>query len=167
MSIDEGLAQELNKQLNVELEAAYLYLSMSGYLSSCSLDGMAHWMLLQSKEEVEHAMKFFNYLLDRDYTPRMLPITQPKVEFTSVLEVYQTALENEQKLAGVLNDLAETALQKKDNTTYQFLEWFLTEQVEEIATCNTIVDKLKLIGDNGYGLLMLSGELGQRTATDG
>jgi ferritin len=156
------LQERLNEQINVELQAAYLYFSMAAYFDSLSLDGFAHWMKTQAQEEVTHAMKIYQYLSDLGVAAEMLAIPAPATKFESPLKAFEIALGHEKKLARILNELSGLALEEKDNTTYSFLDWFLTEQVEEIALVGGIVDKLKLVGDNGLGLLMLSNELGQR-----
>lgn len=156
------LHEALNKQVNLEFGSAYLYLSMAAYFDAQSLDGFSQWMKEQAKEEVMHAMKIYQYILDREGEVTMLAIAQPITKFSSVLEVFEKALEHERKLADALNDLAGITLQVKDNTSHAFLEWFLNEQVEEVATASTICDKIRLIGNNGHGILMLNNELGQR-----
>ncbi|RMG40664.1 MAG: ferritin [Candidatus Dadabacteria bacterium] len=160
--IGKRLADELNKQINIELFAAYQYFSMAAYCEAKSLDGFASWMKVQAQEELSHALKIYDYLIDRGATVTMLAIEQPKVKFNSVLDAFQTALKNEEDLGTRFNELSEIAREEKDNITYSFLKWFLDEQVEEVALVSSVIDKLKLIGDNGYGLLMLSNELGQR-----
>ncbi len=160
--LSDTLHTKLNEQLNFELESAYVYFSMAAYMDSVSLDGFASWMKLQAQEEIGHAMRIYNYINDRGKAAVMLALPQPPTKFKSVLEVFKTALGHEEKLATKLNTLSQEALSEKDNTTYTFLEWFLTEQVEEVSTVSTICDKLEMIGDNGYGVLMLSNELGQR-----
>ncbi len=161
------LKDELNRQLNIELQASYLYISMAAYLDSKSLNGFAHWMKVQAHEEILHALKFYRYLLDSGSSVEMLPLPQPRTAFKSVLETFELALENEKQLQDKFNQLTALAMGEKDNTTCNFLQWFLSEQVEEIAVCASIVDKLRLIGDNGYGLLMLNNELAARPQATG
>ena len=160
--LQKDLEQKLNEQLNFELESAYVYFALAAYMDSESLDGFASWMKVQAQEEIAHAMRIYNYINDRGSRVTLASVPQPKGNFESVLDAFETALAHEIKLSERLNDLAEVARGAKDNTTYTFLDWFLTEQVEEVSSVQTICDKLKLIGDNGYGLLMLSNELGQR-----
>lgn len=162
MMISETLNEALQDQLNFELESAYLYFAMGAYMDSLSLTGFSHWMKMQAQEEVQHAVKIYNYLNDRGARVKMLPLPAPKNDYTNVLEVFEAALGHEKKLSSKLNVLADAALKERDNTTYSFLEWFLTEQVEEVSMITTICDKLRLIGDNGHGLLMLNNELGGR-----
>jgi ferritin len=164
--ISEKLVQEFNQQICREFESAYLYLSMAAYCKSQSLDGFENWMLLQAQEEIGHAMKIYNYVLDRGRQVTLAALPQPRSTFKSMQEVFQVALDNEVDLDKKLNGLANAALAERDNTSHVFLEWFLTEQVEEVSTCNTILDKLKLIGDNGYGLLALNDEMAQRQSAE-
>ncbi len=160
--ISKALHEALNKQINEEFASSYLYLSMAAYFDSQSLDGFSSWMKAQAQEEIAHGMKIYDYILDRDETVTMLAIEQPRVEFASPLDAFQQALDHEKELSEKLNAIAQLALEAKDNTSYSFLEWFLNEQVEEVATASTIVDKLKLIGDNGFGVLRLNDDLGKR-----
>lgn len=166
--LSDSLQNELNLQINRELESAYIYFSMAADLELRSLDGFAHWMKTQAQEEVAHAMKIYQYLIDQGAKVTLLALPQPQTEFSSPLEVFEKALEHEKKIADSLNSLSDLAMKERDNTTYSFLEWFLTEQVEEISTASGIVDKVRMVGDNGHGLLMLDSELGKRQllATD-
>lgn len=160
--LSQSLIDKLNDQLNFEFESAYVYFSMATYMEGKSLDGFAHWMKLQAEEEVTHAMRIYKYLNDLGAKVVLQEIKKPPSDFSSVLDAFEIALKHEEKLARRLNEIAGVALEEKDNTTYQFLEWFLTEQVEEISSVGTVCDKLRLIGDNGHGLLMLNNELGSR-----
>ncbi|MCB0352610.1 MAG: ferritin [Bdellovibrionales bacterium] len=160
--LSPALVERLNDQLNFELESAYVYFSMAAYMEGQSLDGFAHWMKLQAEEEIGHAMRIYKYLTDLGANVTLEAIKKPPCDFSSVLNAFETALKHEENLARRLNEIAGVALSEKDNTTYQFLDWFLTEQVEEISSVGTVCDKLRLIGDNGYGILMLNTELGAR-----
>lgn len=166
MMLSPKLEDELNKQINREIMSAYLYLSMSAYCEHINMEGFAKWMLIQSQEELLHAMKIFNYVRDREGRVKMLPIAQPQIEFSSLQQVFEEAVKNERDLAEKLNALASLAFENKDNTTYNFLDWFLSEQVEEIAITQGVLDKIKLVGDNGHGLLILNNELGSRVLED-
>jgi ferritin len=152
-----------NSQINAELYSSYLYLSMSAYCDSQNLAGMANWMRIQAQEEHTHAMKFFEFVNERDGRVLLTQIEAPKTEWTSPLDVFEETLAHEQKVTGLINDLVDLSLSEKDHASNTFLQWFVTEQVEEESTAKTIVDKLKLIGDNPVALYMLDGELGQRT----
>lgn len=160
--LQQSLVEKLNDQLNFELHSAYVYFAMAADMDHRSLDGFANWMKIQAQEEIQHAMRIYNYVNDRGAKVELAAQAQPKGEFASVAEVFEVALQHEVALSERLNELAGVALELKDNTTYSFLEWFLTEQVEEVSMVQSICDKVKMIGDNGYGLLQLSDELGKR-----
>jgi ferritin len=153
-----------NRQLNAEFYSAYLYLSMSAHFEAQSLKGMAHWMRIQAQEEAGHAMKFFDFIHERDGRVTLTEIESPKTVWASPLEVFQDAYEHEQKVTAMINDLSSLAAASKDHAAHNFLEWFVAEQVEEEDAARTIVDQLKLVGDDGVGQFILDQQLGQRTA---
>ena len=152
-----------NKQLNAELDSAYLYLSMSAYFDSENLSGMGDWMRFQAQEELGHAMKFFSFINERDGRVLLAQLGTPKSEWASPLNAFEEALAHEEKITGLINGLVDLALAEKDHASNTFLQWFVTEQIEEESSVKTIVDKLKLIGDSPVALYMLDGQLGQRT----
>ena len=152
-----------NGHINAEMFSSYLYLSMSAYFDSQNLTGMSSWMKVQAQEELTHAMKFFTFLDDRGGRVILSSIETPRSEWGSALEVFQDALEHERMVTGLVGDLAELALAERDHASSTFLQWFITEQVEEESVAQSIVDKLKIIGDNPVAIYMLDGELGQRT----
>ena len=152
-----------NGQLNAELYSSYLYLSMSAYFNSQNLAGMANWMRIQAQEELAHVTKFFDFINDRDGRVLLAQVEAPKTEWTSPLDVFEDTLEHERKVTGLVNDLVDLSLDERDHASNTFLQWFVTEQVEEESAAKAIVDKLKLIGDKPVALYMLDGQLGQRT----
>ena len=158
-----NMQEALNEQINAELYSSYLYLSMSAYFDSQTLTGMANWMRIQAQEELIHAMKFFDFINERDGRVLLTRIEDPKTEWASPLDAFEDSLGHERKVTGLINDLMDLSLGEKDHATNTFLQWFVTEQVEEESAAKTVVDKLKLIGDNPVALYMLDGELGQRT----
>ncbi len=163
--LNEKLEKALNDQLNAEFYSAYLYLSMAAYFRSISLSGFANWMEVQYQEEVAHAMKFYNYINERGGRVIMQAIEAPPTQWESPLAVFEATLKHEQKVTGLINDLVELAIQEHDHATNIFLQWFVTEQVEEEDSASEVVEKLKLMGDARGGLFMLDRELGQRTFT--
>ncbi|MCB0319553.1 MAG: ferritin [Bdellovibrionales bacterium] len=163
--LNEKLQSLLCAQLNLELYSAYTYLAMAAYMDERSLDGFSHWMKLQAEEELVHAQKVYTYLSDVGAKVTFEAIAKPLGEFSSVLEAFQKALEHEKLLAERLNEISVSASEARDNTTVSFLDWFLTEQVEEVASTTTICEKLKLIGNDGNGLLMFNNELRTRQRT--
>ncbi len=158
-----NIQEALNKQINAELFSSYLYLAMAAYFDSQSLAGMANWMRIQTQEELVHVMKFFDFINERDGRVLLAAIDGPKAEWTSPLDAFEAVLEHERKVTGLINDLVDLSLSERDHAANTFLQWFVTEQVEEEAAAKTIVDKLKLVGDNPVALYMLDGELAQRT----
>ena len=163
--IKDKVEKALNIQVNKEMYSSYLYLSMSSYFSSLNLDGFANWMRVQAHEELFHAMKFYDYILERGGTVVLTAIEAPPHEWDSPLAVFKHVYEHEQKVTGLINDLVNVALAEKDHATSAFLQWFVTEQVEEEASADALVKKLELVGDQGSGLLMIDQELGQRVFT--
>ncbi len=154
----------INEQIKDELYSAYLYLSMSAHFEAANLSGFAHWMRLQSQEEVEHAMKFFDFVNERGGQVVLQAIDQPPVEFGSPLDIFEQTLEHERKVTALINELYELALEENDYPTQMMLQWFIEEQVEEEASAGEIVETLKMLGDQTHALVMLDRELGQREA---
>ncbi len=165
--LTEKIGRELNEQMNREFYSANLYLALSAWLDAHSLKGMAHWMRLQAEEEQEHGMKIFDFIQERGGQAIMGAIEAPPIEWESTLQVFEAAWEHERFITSHINELADLAIQEKDFATQSFLQWFITEQVEEEATVSEIVERLRLIGDNGAALFMLEADLGRRTATPG
>jgi len=159
----EVIQNALNAQLTREMYSSNLYLAMAGYFQSINLKGFAHWMRLQAQEETTHAMKFFDYLLDRGAIVQIDAIEKPPSKWDSPLAAMEAALKHEQFITQNINSLADLAIKEGDHATQIFLQWFVTEQVEEEANVTEIVEKLKLIGDWKGGLLMIDNELGKRT----
>jgi ferritin len=152
----------INDQIKNELYSAYLYLSMSAYFEGANLPGCAHWMRVQSQEEVSHAMKFFEFVFDRGGRVMLQAIDQPPVDFKSPLDIFQQSLQHEQKVTAMINHIYEVAVKENDYATQTFVQWFITEQVEEEKNATQIVDQLKAVGDQPAALFMLDGHLGKR-----
>ena len=152
----------LNSQLNAELFSAYLYMSMAAYFESLNLTGFANWMKVQTQEELFHAQKFFDHINERGGRVIMQAIEKPETDWESTLTVFEFTYKHEQKVTSLINDLVELARTEKDNATYNFLQWFVSEQVEEEALVDAVLQKLKLVGDFGPGIFMVNQEMGQR-----
>lgn len=163
--IGKKMQEAMNEQIKHELESAYLYLSMVAYFHSEGLDGMAQWMRAQTQEELVHAMKFFDYIRDRDGRVELLPLAQPKREWTSPLEAFQEAYQHEQFISSKIDGLVKLAAAEGDHPASILLQWFVTEQVEEEASTSKVAQMLERIGDSGHGLVMLDRELGTRSFT--
>ncbi|MDY7075737.1 MAG: ferritin [Chloroflexota bacterium] len=162
--LSQTIQDAMNEQIKNELYSAYLYLSMSAYCESINFAGFAHWMRMQEQEEKMHALKFYDFIHERGGRVVLQAIDQPPIEFQSPLEVFEKTLEHEQKVTAMINDLYALAVQEKDYASQIFLQWFVTEQVEEEDNANQIVEILKMIGDSRQGILMLDRELGGRSA---
>ena len=158
------MTKALNKQLNKEFYSAFLYLSMSAYSNRNDFNGAANWFLLQYQEEQDHATRIYNYMIDQDAKVVLQEIGKPPKNFGSLLNTYEESLLHEQSMTQGLNELSDYALKEKDHATYNLLQWFVNEQVEEESNVNDIISKLKMVGDDGYGLLMIDSELGKRAA---
>ncbi|MCD6472837.1 ferritin [Candidatus Aerophobetes bacterium] len=163
--ISKKMQDAMNEQIKYELESAYLYLSMAAYFHSLGLDGMAQWMRVQTQEEMVHAMKFFDHIKDRGGRVELLPLAQPKREWSSPLVAFQEAYKHEQFITSKINDLVKIAKEEPDNPANVLLHWFITEQVEEEASTSRVAQALERIGDSGQGLIMLDRELSTRTFT--
>jgi len=162
--ISDAMEKALFTQLNHEFYSAYLYLAMSAYCSHLEFGGAADWLKLQYEEEHMHATKIYNYLVEQGVQVVLEELPKPPSQYGSLLEVFTASLEHEQSMTARLNNLSDQALKEKDHATYNLLQWFVNEQVEEEATVGGIISKLKLVKDDGYGLLMIDNELGSRTA---
>ena len=156
------LQDALNQQINEEFFSSYLYLAMAAYLDDLNLDGCAHWMRMQAQEEHLHAMKIFDYVAERGGRVVLKAIAEPQKAWKSVLEVFEASLEHEQHITKCIAELADLAIQEKDHPTNNLMQWFVNEQVEEEATVDAIVNKMKLMGDHGLGLFMMDNELAAR-----
>ena len=161
------MQQALTEQLNREFGSAYRYLAMSAYCSHRDFNGAAHWFRLQHEEELEHATKVYDYLIEQGVQVALTQVTEPPADYGSLLGVFESSLAHEQEMTAHLNELSDLALQEKDHATYNLLQWFVNEQVEEEASIGAVIAKLRLVNDDGYGLLMIDTELGGRTDAGG
>ena len=164
--ISKNLQEALIAQLNKEFHSAYIYLGMSAYCSKEGFNGASSWFLIQYQEEVSHGMKMFKYLEDQNVEITLPDIKGVKVEYKSLLDVFKKSLAHEQSMSKNLNNLSDIAMKEKDHATYNLLQWYVTEQVEEEATVGEIIDHIKLVGDNGYGLYTIDKELASRSFVD-
>jgi len=160
--IGKKMQDAVNKQINAEMYSAYLYLSMSGWCMNKNLVGFAQWYHVQAQEEMVHAMKFYGYIFDQGGRVKLLPIDGPPSDFPSVLEIVKKQLDHEKKVTALIIALSDLAKKEKDAATEIFLQWFITEQVEEEKNAQEIVNKLEMMGDSGPALYMLDKEMGQR-----
>ena len=163
--MNKKIEQAFNDHLNAEFFSSYLYLSMANCFTAKNLDGMASWMRLQSEEERVHAMKFLDYINQRGGRVALQQINQPQLDWAAPLDAFQQAYNHELEISKKIDALVDLATKESDHAAVNFLQWFVSEQVEEEANALAIVDKLKMIGDNTMGILMMDAQLGQRTAS--
>ena len=160
--LDSDMQDAINTQIRNEYYSSYLYLSMSAYCESRNFPGCASWLRRQSEEELVHAMKLFDYMVDRGARVVLESIDQPPSEFGTLLEVFEEVLEHEREVTGMINSLYDLAVSQNDHATAVALHWFIEEQVEEEKSAEEVVEKLKLASDNGAALMILDADLGSR-----
>lgn len=164
--ISQKVQDAINAQINAEFWSAYLYLSMAQYFHANGRSGIANWFDIQFKEEQAHAQILINYLNSRDGRVILKAIDAVPTEWKSELDAFEAVLAHEQKVTALINDLYYIAESERDYATRGRLDWFVSEQVEEEETARNIIDRLRLIGDNGLAMYTLDTELGARTYTD-
>ncbi len=160
--ISQKLQDAVNEQINAELYSAYLYLSMSACFEVQGLPGFANWMKIQTQEEIAHAMKFYAYVIERMGRVELKAIDGPPLEWKTPLEAFEAALAHEQKVTGLINKLIDLAIEENDHAARGFLQWFVDEQVEEEASADSIVQKIKLAANAPGALFMLDKEMAGR-----
>ena len=163
--ISKKMAESLDKHMNIELSSAHLYLSMSSFANSIGLKGAANWFMVQYREEMAHFMKFYTYLVDQGENIRIEAAKAVPNSYKSLLGMLEKTLAHEQFITQCINELCEQAVREKDHATQIFLHWFVTEQIEEENNDRDLIAKLKLVGDNGQGILMIDAEMAQRVFT--
>lgn len=164
--MDKGVQDALNEQIGKELYAAYLYLAMSAHFDRKSLLGFARWMRLQAEEEMTHAMRLFDYMNKRGAVVDFPGVDAPPAEFGDALSLFETALEHEKKVSQLIHKLYDLAVSKHDHATQLELQWFITEQVEEEDSVGTIVDQLRMAGENEAAIFMLDREMAGRSTAE-
>ena len=162
--MNQTMNTAINDQITMELQAAHSYLAMAAWFDSASFPGMAAWMHAQSAEETEHALKFYQFVLDRDGRVELGSLDAPASDFESVSAVFRAGLAQEKEVTASINNLYGLALQEKDFASLPLLDWFTTEQIEEESTFSQILDDLELAGDSAQAMLFLDRELGARGA---
>ena len=155
----------INKQINAEFWSAYLYLSMSAHFAHEGLPGFANWFRVQFQEEQDHAMKFMNYLIAKGNKVELTPIEKVDTSWESLLKAFQDTLDHERVVTSLINNLVSIARSENDYATENMLQWFVNEQVEEEETAQGMIDSLKLIGSNGFGIYTMDKELAKRSYT--
>lgn len=160
--INEKVQNVLNSQINKEFYSAYLYLAMSAYFDEISLDGFANWTKVQAKEEVDHGMILLDYIIERDGNVTLEQINAPERDFHNPLQVFEKILEHEKSVTDSINCVAHMSEDECDLATRHFINWYISEQVEEEANVRKVIDKLKMFGNEKAALYHLDKELQER-----
>ena len=164
--LSKKIENALNEQINAEFYSAYLYLSMSAYISDMGLPGFANWMRTQYQEEMFHAMKMYDFLLERGGKVCLQSIDKPKHKWDGIIDIFEDVLKHEQHVTALINDLVNISIDERDHATVNFLQWFVDEQVEEEASVSDMLSQLKLVEGKGSGLFMMDREAALRTFTE-
>ena len=159
------LTDGINSQMNFEIYSAYIYLAMSSYLKGLGLNGAASWMKAQAQEEMVHVDDFYDFLHDRGECPELAAIDKPPVKWDSPLAAFEHAYSHEQIVSSRINDLVDAALAGRDHAANAFLQKYVSEQIEEEATVNDVVQQLRLVEGAPQGLFMVDRELAKRVFT--
>lgn len=154
----------LNAQVNAEFYSATLYLAMAGWFAERNLPGFAHWMRIQFQEEQIHALRLFDYILDRGGKPELRALVAPPRDWANALAVFEQTLAHEREVTASINRLVDLAIKQSDHASNAHLQWFVSEQVEEEASAEALVQQLRLVGEAGQALFMMDRELSQRPA---
>jgi ferritin len=160
--ISKKIEKLINDQFNMELYSSNSYLSMTSYFLSIDLEGFANYFRIQAQEEMMHAMKQFDYMHEVDGKIEMLTVVAPNIKFKSILDVFEKAFEQEKEVTKSINNIVGSSLKENDFATYAFFQWFVSEQVEEESNMRTMIQKLKMIGDNSSAMYLMNEELGKR-----
>lgn len=163
--MNQRVEKALNEQVNAELYSAYLYLSMAAYCESQNFSGFANWMKVQAQEELFHATKMFDYIHERGGKALLTAIEGPKTNWQNITAVFEEVYAHEQKVTALIHNLVGIAREEKDYATEQFLQWYVSEQVEEEDSASTLLEEIKMVGDKGNGIFMLNREAGSRSFT--
>ena len=160
--LSQNLTKALSDQVNAEYYSAYLYLSMSTCAEQLGFKGAAHWLFAQAQEEMAHGTNMYRYILERGSKPSFEKIDAPPSDFSCLKQIFEMVLEHEQHVTKRVNDIATMAMQEHDHACYQFIMWYVNEQVEEESTASDVLSRVQMIGDNTGLLLSLDKELAAR-----
>ena len=160
--LSKTMQDAINEQIQKEYHSSYLYLAMSAYCEASNLPGSAKWMRVQSQEELSHAMKLFDHVVDRGGRVTLQAIQQPAAEYKSALDVFEKVLAHEQLVTASIHKLYALSLKENDYAAHIMLQWFVAEQVEEEKNAGEAVEQLKAVGESKNGLFMVDRGLGKR-----
>lgn len=164
--LSESLLDALNDQVNFEFYSSYTYLAMASYAESVDLSGVANFFRVQAKEELAHAMKFYDYIFQKGGTVKLDAIEKPKADYNNIIEVFETGFEHEQLVTSKIYNLTDIATVEREHATISLLKWFIDEQVEEENNFQTILKKVRRLEGNPTGMYMLDDELAKRVFVD-
>ncbi|MGH2689504.1 MAG: ferritin [Actinomycetota bacterium] len=159
--LSQRTEQAMNRQMMMEIQSSYMYLAMSARFEALALPGFAAWFRAQSAEEWMHAMKFYDWIIDHDNHAQFEQLPAPDVSFDTPVQAYEAALAQERAVTAAINEIYAIAGEERDFASQSFLNWFVTEQVEEEKIVKDILDWVRRIGDSGYGLFLMDRELAQ------
>jgi ferritin len=162
MTLSKALQSALNDQIQKEYYSSYLYLAMSASLEAQNLPGAAKWTRIQSQEELSHALKLFDHVVDRGGRVTLAAIQQPPAEYGAALQLFEKVLEHEQFVTASIHTLYAAAVKEQDYPAQILLQWFVTEQVEEEKNASQVVEQLKAVGESKASLMLLDRHLGKR-----
>ena len=160
--ISEKLLKALNEQVNFEFYSSYTYLAMAGYCESIDLSGFANFFRVQAKEELDHAMKIYDYVYQKNGSIELEQVDKPQIKYDGIVDVFQKGYEHEQLVTKKIYSLADIAYEEKEHATISLLKWFIDEQVEEEDNFNALLKKVRRVGDNPAALYLLDEELEKR-----
>jgi ferritin len=164
--LSDALTKALSEQVNAEYYSAYLYLGMSAYADRAGYKGLSNWLFVQAQEERAHAVHLYQHILERGAAPILTAIDAPPATFSGVKEVFEKVFAHEQGVTARINKIASLAAEEKDHATYNFILWYVNEQIEEEKNADEIISKINLMGNNPVLLFHLDSELAARTFTD-
>jgi ferritin len=164
--IKENICQALSEQAGAEYYSAYLYFSMAAYADRAGFKGIANWLFVQAREEISHGTHICRYLLERGASPVFREIKAPPASYGSIKELFEKVLAHEQGVTECINHIATLAEQEKDHATYQFISWYVNEQVEEESNADEILTKVRLLDGHPGLFYNLDAALASRVFTD-
>lgn len=166
MAMNKKMLKILNEQINKEMHSAHLYLSMNAYLNSKNLPGFSNYMRVQYQEEMSHALKLFDYLLERGEKVKLEKVEAVKIEWKDPIDVFEDTYKHEKFITKSINEILEIAHEVRDYATINMLQWYINEQVEEEAHVSSVLEQLKMVEGKGTGLFMLDREMQNRVFVD-
>lgn len=161
----EKILEAFNEQINAEMYSAYLYMSMAAWFEGLQLTGFAHWLKVQAQEEMTHALRFYSYIHQRGGKVTLKAIKAPETSWTSPLGAFEAVLEHERLVTSLINKLVSLARKAEDHAAENFLQWFVKEQVEEEASADEVIGKVKLVDQTPGGMFMLDKDMAARVFT--